>query len=94
MCPNLTHFLYLCQYQTDLVLGDEANAGRVSRIRMLTLLDEGSLGDESYSLDAPEGETIVQFAKPDILEGVYLLISSYESPLGEVEYGFKVELFE
>ena len=76
------------------VLGDEANAGRVSRIRMLTLLGEGSLGDESYSLDAPEGETIVQFAKPDILEGVYLLISSYESPLGEVEYGFKVELFE
>ncbi len=77
------------------VLGDEVNRDQVSQIRMFALHDEGSLGDEeAYSLDAPEGETIAQFAKPDIPEGVYLLIASYESPLGEVEYGFKVELKE
>ena len=50
------------------------------------------LGEEAYSLQAQEGETIAQFAKPDIPEGLYLLVASYESPLGEVEYGFKVEL--
>lgn len=74
------------------VLGDEANAGRVSRIRMFPLNAEGSPGGEAYSLDAPDGKSISQFAKPDIPEGVYLLIASYESPLGEVEYGFKVDL--
>ena len=85
------------------VLGDEANPGRVSRIRMFMIQDERSLlklgtvatpGEEAYSLNAQEGETIAQFAKPDIPEGVYLLIASYESPLGEVEYGFKVKLME
>jgi len=50
------------------------------------------MGEEAYSLHALEGETIAQFPKPDIPEGLYLMIASYESPLGEVEYGFKVEL--
>ena len=76
------------------VLGDEASPGRVSRIRMFPLNAEGSPGGEAYSLDAPDGKSISQFAKPDIPEGVYLLIASYESPLGEVEYGFKVDLKE
>ena len=83
------------------VLDDEGNPGRVSRIRMFTIEEEGTLlklgrvvtpGEEAYSLEAQEGETIIQFARPDIPEGLYLLIASYESPLGEVEYGFKVEL--
>ena len=83
------------------IVGGSTYSGRVSRIRMFTMWEEPSilklgavvkLGEEAYSLNVKEGETIAQFAKPDIPEGLYLLVASYESPLGEVEYGFKVEL--
>ena len=83
------------------VVGDEANPGRVSRIQMFPMWEEPSilklgtvvkLGEEVYLFQANEGKTIVQFAKPDLLEGHYLLIASYESSSGEVEFGFKVEL--
>lgn len=83
------------------VVGDGANPGRVSRIQLFPMRIEPSilklgavvrLGEEAYSLHALEGETIAQFPKPDIPEGLYLMIASYESPLGEVEYGFKVDL--
>ena len=83
------------------ILGDEANPGRVKRIRMFRLQEEWSLlklgpvatlGEEAYALDAQEGESISQFAKPDIPEGLYLLVATYKSPIGEVEYGFKVGL--
>ena len=47
-----------------------------------------------YSIEAPEGESLEIIRAPDIPEGVYLLKTTYESPFGEVEYGFKVELFE
>ena len=51
-------------------------------------------GEEVYSIEAPEGESLEIIRAPDIPEGVYLLKTTYESPFGEVEYGFKVELFE
>ncbi len=83
------------------ILGDEANPGQVNRIRMFRLREEGSflkpgtvvtLGEEVYALDAQDGESIIQFAMPDIPEDLYLLVATYKSPLGEVEYGFKVGL--
>ena len=83
------------------VVGGSTYSGRVSRIQMFPMRVEPSilklgtvvkLGEEAYSLHVQEGETITQFAKPDIPEALYLLVASYESPLGEVDYGFKVEL--
>ena len=77
------------------VLGDESNPGRVTRVQLFPVLVEEpelELGKEAYSLHAREGETIALFELPDVSEGVYLLITSYESPLGHVEHGFKVEL--
>ena len=83
------------------VVGGSTYSGRVSRIRMFPMWEEPSilklgavvkLGEEAYSLHVQDGDTIAQFPKPDIPGGLYLLVASYESPLGEVEYGFKVEL--
>ena len=77
------------------VLGDESSPGRVTGIQLFPVLveePEFELGEEAYSLFAQEGESIAQFELPDVSEGVYLLITSYESPLGHVEHGFKVEL--
>lgn len=77
------------------VLGDESNPGRVTRVQLFPVLveePEFELGQEVYSLHAREEETIALFELPDVSQGVYLLITSYESPLGHVEHGFKVEL--
>ena len=77
------------------VLGDESSPGRVTRIQLFPVIveePEFELGQEAYSLDAHEGENITLFELPDVSEGIYLLITKYESPLGEVEHGFKIEL--
>ena len=77
------------------VLGDESSPGRVTRVQLFPVLVEEpelELGKEVYSLHAREGETIALFELPDVSRGVYLLVTSYESPLGHVEHGFKVEL--
>lgn len=77
------------------VLGDESSPGRVTGIQLFPVIveePEFELGQEAYSLDAHEGENITLFELPDVSEGVYLLITKYESPLGEVEHGFKIEL--
>ena len=77
------------------VLGDESSPGRVTGIQLFPVLTEEpgfELGEEAYSLHAKEGESITEFDLPDVSEGVYLLITSFESPLGHVEHGFKVEL--
>lgn len=41
---------------------------------------------------ATKGETLEKFVMPKLARGVYILIADYESELGEVEYGFKVEV--
>ena len=77
------------------VLGDEANPGRIERLQVYSILEEKpalKLGEEILSTDAREGETIERFVPPDWPEGVYLLVISYESQLGEISYGFKVRL--
>ena len=64
---------------------------------MFTIQEEGpslKLGEEVYSVEAEEGETLEQFVTPDVPEGVYLFITRYESELGEVSHGFKVELYK
>ena len=81
-------------------LGDDANPGRIKRIQVLPargkwslreLGQELHLGEEVYALEAKEGNTLEElFVMPKIPAGDYMLIASYESPLGEVEYGFKV----
>ena len=86
------------------VLSDESNPGRIRRIQVFTIQEKKSLlklgrmvikaGEEVYSIEAPKGESLEMIRAPDIPEGVYLLKTTYESPFGEVEYGFKVELFE
>ena len=48
------------------------------------------LGAEVHRVVATKGETLEKFILPKLPAGDYLLIASYESALGEVEYGFKV----
>ena len=84
------------------VLGDESNAGRIRRIQVFTTQEKKSLlklgrevtkaGEEVYSIEAQEGETLEMIRAPDIPKGVYLLKTTYVSPLGEVEHGFKVKV--
>ena len=75
------------------VVGDESSMGRVSRIQAFPILEETpelELGRVAYTLHPHGGEGFSQFTPPDVPEGVYLLVTRYESPLGEVEHGFKV----
>ena len=82
------------------LLGDDANPGRIKRIQIFTAEEKLSvlklgralrLGEKVYALEAKEGKTLERlFVMPKIRGGDYMLIASYESALGEVEYGFKV----
>lgn len=83
------------------VLGDEANPGMINRIRMFTIQRRWALrefrqvvkrGEEVYSVEAQDGQRLDAIHVPDTLVGDYMLIVIYESSLGEVEYGFKVEV--
>ena len=84
-----------------IVLGDDANLGRVSQVRMFPALEKWSLrklgrelnlGAEVHSVEAKQGESVEEFVVPKLPGGVYMLLTNYESPLGEVEHGFKVVL--
>ena len=81
------------------VLGDDANPGMISRVRVFPAQEKWSilklgrvlhLGAEVHRVVATKGETLDNFVLPELPGGDYLLIASYESALGEVEYGFKV----
>ena len=81
------------------VLGDDANPGIVSRVRVFPAQEkwmirklgrELHLGAEVHRVVATSGETLEKFILPRLPDGDYMLIADYESPLGEVEYGFKV----
>ena len=81
------------------VLGDDANPGMISRVRVFPAQEKWSilklgrvlqLGAEVHRVVATKGETLDNFVLPELPGGDYLLIASYESVLGEVEYGFKV----
>lgn len=83
------------------IMGDEANSGVVRRARILPVQEKWSLrrlgnelhvGAEVHRAVATRGETLEKFVMPKLPAGIYILIADYESPLGEVEYGFKVEL--
>ncbi len=83
------------------VLGDDANPGTVRRVRVFPAQEkranrgrsrELQLGAEVHRVAATSGETLDKFILPKLPEGDYMLIADYESPLGEVEYGFKVEV--
>ena len=83
------------------VLGDEANPGVVRRVEVFPVRMEWSLrklgrelhlGGRAYRFVATKGETLEKFVMPKLPAGDYILIADYESPLGEVEYGFKVEV--
>lgn len=85
------------------VLGDDANPGMVRRIRVLPVREEWSLrklgkvlhvGAEVHKFVATKGTTLEKFVMPRLPAGDYILIADYESPLGEVEYGFKVAVGE
>ena len=76
------------------VLGDEANPGTINQIRMHTIERRWALrefrqvvkrGAEVYSVEAQDGQRLDVIQVPSILVGDYMLIASYESPLGEVE---------
>ena len=81
------------------VLGDEANPGVVVRVRVFPAKEkrpsrvrgrELQLGSEVHRVVAAKGETLEPFVLPRLPFGDYMVIADYESPLGEVEYGFKV----
>ena len=83
------------------VLSEEASPGRISRIRMHTIQKRWALrefrrvvkrGEEVYSAEAQDRQSLDMIQVPGIVDGSYMLVASYESPLGEVEYGFKVEV--
>ena len=83
------------------VLGDVANPGTVRRVRVFPVQEkranwgrsrELQLGAEVHRVVATSGETLDKFILPRLPAGDYILIADYESPLGEVEYGFKVEV--
>lgn len=75
------------------VLGDDTDAGGVTRIQLFDILEEGPilrLGEEIDSVQAEEGKTLVKYDPPEVQPGFYVIIASYESSLGEVSHGFKV----
>ena len=83
------------------VLGDEDNPGVVRRVRVFPAQErranrgrgrELHLGAEVHKVVATRGESLEKFTLPRLPAGDYMLIADYESPLGEVEYGFKVEV--
>ena len=83
------------------VLGDEANSGVIRRVRVFPTQEKWSipklgqelqLGAEIHRVVATKGETLESFVLPNLPSGDYLLIASYESHLGEVEYGFKLSV--
>ena len=83
------------------VLGDEANPGTINRIRLYTIQKMSALrkfrqvverGEEVYSAEAQDDQGLDAIQIPDTMVGDYILIADYESPLGEVEYGFKVSV--
>ena len=83
------------------IIGDEANPGMVVRVRVFTAQErranrgrgrELHLGAEVHRVVATRGETLKKFTLPRLPGGDYMIIADYESPLGEVEYGFKVEV--
>ena len=83
------------------ILGDDANPGMIRRVRVFPAQEKWStlklgrvlhLGAEVHRVVATKGETLDNFVLPELPGGDYLLIASYESALGEVEYGFKVNV--
>ena len=81
------------------VLGEDANPGRISRVRVFPAQErranrgrsrELQLEAEIHRVVATKGETLEKFTLPRLPDGDYMLIADYESPLGEIEYGFKV----
>ena len=83
------------------VLGDDANPGTIRRVRVFPAQAKWSIrkmgrvlhvGAEAHRVVATSGETLEKFILPRLASGDYLLITDYESPLGEVEYGFKVAI--
>ena len=83
------------------VLGEDAKPGRISRVRVFPAQErranrgrsrELQLGTEVHRVVATRGETLEKFILPSLPDGDYMIIADYESPLGEIEYGFKVEL--
>ena len=81
------------------VLDDETNPGLIRRARVFpaqarrSMRGQGlTLGAEVHRAVATKGETLEKFVMPRLASGVYMIIADYESPLGEVEYGFKVEV--
>ena len=83
------------------VLGDDAGPGAVRRVRVFPSQMKWSirklgrvlhLGVEVHRVVAAKGETLDKFVLPKLPEGDYLLITNYESPLGEIEHGFKVNV--
>ena len=78
-----------------MVIGDESTLGQVTRVQVFPILEETpelDLGDEAYTFHIHGGESISEFDPSDVPSGLYLIITRYESPLGEVEHGFKVFL--
>ncbi|MYC07230.1 MAG: hypothetical protein F4X57_08675 [Chloroflexi bacterium] len=83
------------------VLGDDANPERISRVRVFPAQNrranrgrsrELQLGAEVHRVVATRGETLEKFSLPRLPGGDYIIIADYESSLGKIEYGFKVEL--
>ena len=48
------------------------------------------LGEEIDSVQAEKGETLVYYVPPEVSPGFYMVITTYESQMGEVSHGFKV----
>ena len=83
------------------VIGDDANPGTIRRVRVFPAQAKWSIrkmgralnvGAEVHRVVATKEQTLDKFVLPKLPEGDYLLIASYESPLGEVEYGFKLKV--
>lgn len=76
------------------VLGDDSEPGGVIRIQLFEVLEEEPvlrLGEAIDSIQAEEGETLVNYdPPPGISPGFYVIVTGYESQLGEVSHGFKV----
>ena len=84
-----------------IVLGDDASPGTVRRVSVFPAQTKWSvrklgrvlhLGVEVHRVVATSGETLDKFVLPKLPEGDYLLITKYESPVGEIEHGFKVNV--
>ena len=72
------------------VTTDESSPGEVHILVYTVVSTEPSLklGDDVYSSPAAEGTTL------DLEPGVYYLTAFYKSKLGDVSYGFKLEMVD